>query len=43
MKDLEPKIDFIFEKNLRFMTGRVGKPINIDIFCNMSVLGTTPD
>jgi hypothetical protein len=42
MKDLEPKIDFIFEKNFKFMRERAGKPIDIDIFCNMLVLGMTP-
>jgi hypothetical protein len=41
MKDLEPKIDFVLEKNLKIMKERAGAKIDIDIFCNMFVLGMT--
>lgn len=31
MKDLEPSIDFIMEKNIEIMRKRAGKPIDIDL------------
>lgn len=42
MKDLEPNIDFVLEKNLKIMKERAGETVDIDIFCNMFVLGTAP-
>ena len=39
MRDLEQNIDFIMEKNLKLMRERSGEAVNIDIFCNMFILG----
>ena len=39
MRDLEPSFDFIMEKNLKLMKERSGEAVDIDIFCNMFILG----
>ena len=39
MRDLEPSVDFMVEKNLKIMKERSGEAVDIDIFRNMFILG----
>lgn len=39
MKDLEPQLDSILEKDIRIMRERSGEPVDLDMFFNMIASG----
>lgn len=39
MKDLEANLDIVLGKNIKIMKSRAGETVDIDLFCNMFVLG----
>lgn len=42
MKDLEPLIDTILEKDIGIMRQRAGQPVDLDLFFNMISSGKVP-
>lgn len=40
MKDLEPQLDAILEKNIGIMKERAGQSVDLDLFFNMLSSGT---